>query len=215
MVSVSDKWGIDPSGRKIHYEPWPLGKTGEYRKPDEREIAQTYGICGEAINETLLFLEVCGGDSNRLIQLLNEHTSDRRFFIDRETLLDSNRWYTHEYYFYFIMFTKKVMDDYSWHFIKGEKIQLSKYHYSYEYGFLENVPYGERKGDASNAVPYCAITYYTKKGYNFNDLYVWVDALTWHKTDISYRDVVSKLDNYCVDSEFMGYICSLIMIILK
>ena len=132
MEHCAKKWGIDLSGRKMWYEPWLTDKAGNYKKTDQAEIDEIYGISGEAFAETLLYFEKCGGNTQTLIRLLNEHVPDNKFFIQREKLLDSERWYNNEYYFYFIMFTKKVMGDYDWRFTKGEDVQLSRYHKIYE-----------------------------------------------------------------------------------
>jgi hypothetical protein len=91
------KWGIDLTGRKMWYEPWPTDEAGKYRQPTETEIEEVYGISGEAVCETLLSFEECadkelvgmnsdiGGIGRRrfesspsnatqkLIDMLNEH----------------------------------------------------------------------------------------------------------------------------------------------
>jgi len=210
-----EEWGIDITGRKMWYEAWHTDNLGNYKQPNESEIKNTYGVSGEAFNETLLFFEEQGGDTGQLIELLNKHVLDNRFIVKRENLLDKSRWYTNEYYFYFIMFTKKIMNDYNWHFTKGENVLLSEYHMIYEHGFLRLMPYGEDEKDTSNSIPYTVIKHFTKKGYNFNDLYDWVDALTIKKTAISYKNEVGKLDNYKISGEFICYLYSFIKIILN
>lgn len=211
----NEKCGIDITGRKMWYEPWTTDSQGRYLPPDEKEIEDTYGASGEAFQETLLYFEECGGDSRQLILLLNDHVPDKRFIIDRENLLNETRWYTQEYYFYFIMFTKKIMKDYDWHFTKGENILLSEYHKIFEQGFLRYMPYGEGIKETSNIIPYSFIKYFSSIGYDFSDLFHWVDILTKEKTPISYKDDVSKLDNYWICDEFLGYLDNFTRVIIN
>jgi PAS domain S-box-containing protein len=215
MSAVSEKWGIDLLGRKMRYEPWPVTIEGEYRQPREEEIEHVFGVSGEAIEETLLYFEECGGDSEKLIRMLNDHVTDNRFCVNREMLIDPGRFYTNEYYFYFIMFTKRIMNDYGWHFSKGEEIQLSRYHKLYELGFIENIPYGENKGYVTNSVFYAVIKHYSSEGFDFTDFLDWAEAIARHKTNISYKNYVYKLDTYWLEGEFFTYIFHFLMIILN
>jgi hypothetical protein len=105
----TEEWGIDLTGRKMWYKPWPVNKDGSYIVPDEKDIDEIYGISGEAVKETLLYFEECGGDTGRLVVMLNEHIYSDEYVITRKDLLNSDRWYTNECYFYFIMFTKKKL----------------------------------------------------------------------------------------------------------
>lgn len=91
MKAVKD-WGIDVEGRKMRYQPWPLDENGSYRTPTAEEIEEIYELSGEAIQETLLYFEECGGDTEKLVALMNEHALDERFQISREELLDPSRW---------------------------------------------------------------------------------------------------------------------------
>ena len=142
-LKLTDKeWGIDLTGRKMWYESWLVDESGNYKTPDEKEIEEIYGISGEAVEETLLYFEECGGDTKKLISMLNEHIIDERFIATRKTLLNKSRWYNNEYYFYFIMFTKKVIGRYDFHFGEGSDKQLSIYHRSFESGFLQFHPWG-------------------------------------------------------------------------
>ncbi|MBN2534581.1 MAG: response regulator [Spirochaetales bacterium] len=215
MSEKAGNWGIDLVGRKMRHQPWPINKEGKYQEPANNDREEIYGISGEAVNETLLYFEECGGSTERLIQLLNEHVIDTLFRIDREALLDKTRWYNNEYYFYFIMFTKKVMGDYDWRFTKGENVQLSVYHKIYEIGYLRFTPYGEEEKDDSNAIPNAVINYYTKKGYDFLDFLTWADAISKEKTSISYSETVSKLNNYWLCSEFNNFLYEFTKIILN
>jgi signal transduction histidine kinase/DNA-binding NarL/FixJ family response regulator len=135
-------WGIDLEGRKMRYESWPLSPAGGYRAPSEAEREKTFGIKGEALAETLAYFESQGGDSSRLVSMLNEHALDERFTIDRDGLMDAERWYNSEYYFYFIMFGKKVIGRYDFHFGEGKDRQLSEYHRIIEKGRMDFVPFG-------------------------------------------------------------------------
>jgi PAS domain S-box-containing protein len=215
METVDEKWGIDLRGRTMVYAPWPINHRGEYRSPSEEEIRKVYGVSGEAVEETLRYFEECGGDTDALVRLLNEHAVDDRFVIDRDSLLARHRWYTNEYYFYFIMFTKSVMNDYSWYFTIGGNVQLSKYHKIYEKGFLEYVPYGENEGDVTNSIFYSAIDHYAAAGYDFTDFFAWTDSLTRYTTDLNYKNDVSNLDSYWLCGEFMAFLISFLMVIVN
>ncbi len=215
MLLNNNIWGIDITNRKMRYEPWTVDKEGKYRIPTKYEIKEIYGISGEAVNETFLYFEECNGNTQKLIQLLNEHVIDKRFLIDRETLLDKSRWYNNEYYFYFIMFTKKVIGDYNWHFTKGEDVQLSIYHKIYEIGFLRYMPYGGEEKDDTYSVVNAMLKCYTGKGYDFSDFFDWTETLVKEKTSISFKNVVSKLENYILCSEFNNLIIELAKIIIN
>lgn len=136
-------WGIDLTGRKMWYEPWPVDENGVYHAPSEEEITETYGISGEAVRETLLYFEECGGETVKLVEMLNNHVVDERYNISRRQLLDPARWYNNEYYFYFIMFTKKIIGRYNFHFGENSNEQLSVYHKIYEKGLMNYIPYGK------------------------------------------------------------------------
>ena len=57
------------------------------------------------------------------------------FFYDHHEAVGSDglgRWYTEEYYFYFIMFTKKIVRRYDFHFGEDREERLSEHHRIYE-----------------------------------------------------------------------------------
>ncbi|HNX25634.1 MAG TPA: histidine kinase N-terminal 7TM domain-containing protein, partial [Spirochaetota bacterium] len=142
-MNADKDWGIDLTGRKMWYQPWPVDENGLYREPSADEIETTYCISGEAVNETLFYFEECGGDSERLVTMLNEHMAGKMYIITRHDLLDAEKWYSNEFYFYFIMFTKKVIGRYDFHFGENSSEQLSEHHKIYEKGFMEFIPYGK------------------------------------------------------------------------
>ncbi len=127
------------------YEPWPL-EGGEYRSPDTEESRDRYAVSGTAVRETLQYFEECGGDTVRLVGLLNSHAVDGRYRTSRSDLLDDTRWYTNEYYFYFIMFTKKVIGRYDFRYGEndpdGANKPLSEHHRIYELGMMRRRPWG-------------------------------------------------------------------------
>nr|HPJ36419.1 HAMP domain-containing sensor histidine kinase [Spirochaetota bacterium] len=136
-------WGIELEGRMMWYKPWPSNEDEKYSPPTDKEIEETYSISGEAVRETLLYFEECGGDTDSLINLLNTHTFSENYHITKDELLDISRWYTNEYYFYFIMFTKKVIGRYDFHYGENSDAQLSVYHKCFEKGFLNFCPWGQ------------------------------------------------------------------------
>ena len=196
------EWGIDVEGRKMWYEAWPVDSAGDYRQPDSNEIAETYGCSGEAVAESLVYLEECAAreltgvsdPAGRLIDLLNRHVLDERFYITRNELLDESRWYTAEYYFYFIMFTKKIMGRYDFHFGEGSDNLLSNYHRIYEKGWMSEDPWKAGKGDefihdysiVNNSGP----LYYLEKDFKIDT------------TDFIYFINASIPGSYSVDRDF-------------
>ena len=214
MNKTNNNWGIDLTGRKMWYIPWPIDNNGKYRNPTDEEIEEIYGISGEAINETLLYFEKCSGDTKKLLKLLNDHVIDDRFIIDRNMLLDKTKWYTNEYYFYFIMFTKKVIDDYNWHFKKKEDKQLSIFHRIYEIGHLRFLPYEGEEKTVSHNIVHAMIRCYENK-YDFSDFLNWAEILVTNKISISYKNIISKMDNYWICSEFNYFLYEFIKIILN
>jgi|GEM_PF-1940258 len=155
-MTSKKRWGINLEGRTMWYEPWPSDDFNNYRKPTSDEIEDIYCISGEAVKETTLYFEECGGKTTDLIELLNNHIIDKRFIVTREVLLDESLWYTNEYYFYFIMFTKRVIGRYDFHFGEDSDEQLSLYHKIYEKGFIDNKPWG--KDDNGEEIQEYAIT---------------------------------------------------------
>jgi hypothetical protein len=129
---MESNWGIRITGRLMKHKPWPVDCNNNYSEPGLYEREEIYGISGKAVKETLLYFEKCGGDVNGMIELLNNHAINRNFRVTNETLLDDSRWYTNEFYFYFIMFTKELMNNYDWRFVSANKEELSKYHKIYE-----------------------------------------------------------------------------------
>jgi len=146
FIRVEKKWGIDLTGRRMWYPPWPVDDSFNYRRPGAAEIDSIFSISGEAVNETLLYFEECGGDTGFLVSMLCDYMVDNRYKTDRDTLLVKTRWYSHEFYLYFIMFSKKVIGRYDFHFGENSNEQLSIHHKIYEKGFMEYIPYGKTEG---------------------------------------------------------------------
>ena len=197
----------------MHYNPWPINDKNEYREPDEKEIHDIYGISGEAIKETLLQFEQDHGDTQELILLLNSHVASKEFIITRSDLLNQTRWYTNEYYFYFIMFTKVVMNDYSWRFSRGDDLQLSKHHKIYEKGFLRCIPYGGKEKDVTYSIIQPIFKYCSANNYPLEDLYQWGEDLVIHKTNLSFKDDIRHIEHFWISSEFIFYLYEFVKII--
>jgi signal transduction histidine kinase/DNA-binding response OmpR family regulator len=134
-------WGIDLEGRVMRYEPWAVDEAGRYSRHETIRRYSPNPIGGEALRESLLFFEAEGGDSRQLIELLNRH-APKGFAIDRESLLDDSRLYGAEYYFYFTMFTKRLMNDFAFKYRSNDNPVLSKHHRYYERGKIDTVPWG-------------------------------------------------------------------------
>ncbi len=215
MAAKTPKWGIDLEGRRMKFDPWATDESGAYRAPGERERELVYGISGEAVSETLRYFAACGGSVDGLVEALDRHAPDGRFATDAESLLDPTRMYSNEYYFYFVMFAKKLMKDYDWRYTRGTGVQLSVHHKIYEIGFLRYPPYGERIKDDTNSILYGIIKYFSARGVDFTDFYDWAEALARVRSAISYKDVVSKLENYWICSEFSNVLQELLKVCLN
>jgi signal transduction histidine kinase/DNA-binding response OmpR family regulator len=125
----------------MRYEPWSVDELGRY---SGRETIRRYGpnpVGGGALRESLSYFEAEGGDSRQLVELLNRH-APTGFAIDREALLDESRLYGAEYYLYFTMFMKKLMNDFSFRYRSSDNRLLSKHHRYYERGKLDAAPWG-------------------------------------------------------------------------
>ncbi len=211
----SRKWGIDVEGRKMQFAPWPVDSYGEYLKPVENEIEEIYGISGEAVNETLLYFEECGGDTEALIRLLNDHVKGNEYFVTREMLSDKTRWYNNEYYFYLIMFTKKIIGRYDFHFGENSDEQLSVYHKIYEKGFLSFDPFGEERKDVTNGIMYANIKYFGNKGFDYDFFFTLADSLIAHESTLNFKNDISSIEHSWYSSELQFYLYEFNKIILN
>ncbi|HOV13162.1 MAG TPA: hypothetical protein PK771_02665, partial [Spirochaetota bacterium] len=172
-MDKNDTWGIDLKNRIMKYEPWLTDIYGKYTTPTEEEKDKIYGVSGEAIKESLLYFEECGGDTGKLIELLNTHIINNKFKVDRNILLDESRWYNNEYYFYFQMFCKKLIGRYDWHFGEGKNKLLSRYHKIYEKGMFKFTPFGGKFKHVNHAIIHGFVDYYKTKGIDFYDYFEW------------------------------------------
>ncbi len=206
------RWGIDVEGRPMVYAPWPIDANGSYRSPDAQERKSTYAVSGEAVRETLDYFERCGGDTARLVALLNDHARDTRFHVIAETLREADRCYTCEYYFYFIMFTKKVIGRYDFHFGEDKNDDLSIHHRIFEKGFLEFLPFGEGVNDSSNNIPITVYDHYLPTCPPIAEFVDWTEALT-RERGLSYRDTVFRQENAWIESELLMYLYEFFMVL--
>ena len=142
MVIKNKYKNIELTNRKMWYSPWPVDRNGKYKKPFHRDIDKIYGISGKAVREALLYFEECDGNTEELIDLLNNYVTDNRFYINRSGLLNKSRWYTNEYYFYFIMFLKKIIGRWNFRFGENSNEILSKFHRPFEKSCLTYIPWG-------------------------------------------------------------------------
>lgn len=210
-------WGLDLTGRKMWYKPWPIDADGRYFAPLEKEINDIYGISGEAVKETLVYFEECGGDTKQLVDMLNDHIVSSEYRITREGLLNSERWYTNEYYFYFIMFSKKIIGRYDFHFGENSDEQLSVYHKIYEKGFLKFYPWGEDENgniiqDKSILVILVHLTYLAEvMELDYSDLFVFINS-NLNKNYIINKSFYFNETNW-VSAEFCYYNFEFIKII--
>ncbi|MDY6905934.1 MAG: adenylate/guanylate cyclase domain-containing protein [Thermodesulfobacteriota bacterium] len=208
-----ENWGIDLEGRMMRHDPWPVNQRGQYQEPLQKEITGTYGISGQATAETLRYFEKCGGETGRLVRLLNGHIPDRMFTLSRQHLLDETRWYTNEYYFYFQMFCKKLIGRYDWHFGENSKTPLSVYHKIWEKGFLRYTPYAGKEKDSTFSMLIAIFRAYTAKQVDFTDLYDWADLLCRDMATISFKNEILNMRNTWLSSEFWYYLIEFIKIV--
>ncbi len=212
---MNNTWGIDIIDRQMLYNPWKTDINGYYVQPDKKEISEVFGISGEAVAETFTYFKECHGDCSKLITLLNRHINNDRFKVSENTLLDKDYWFTNEFYFYFQMFCKKVIGRYDWHYGENHNIELSAYHKIYEKGLLKFIPYAGEEKDATHAIPYAFMEYYSKKSVDFTDMIEWIEALVIHKTALSYKDDVSKIRDIKLCGEMAYYIYEFLKIRLN
>ncbi|MEW6076384.1 MAG: adenylate/guanylate cyclase domain-containing protein [Thermodesulfobacteriota bacterium] len=208
-----DNQGIMLAGRGMRHAPWTVDSQGCYRPPSEKESTEVYGIAGTAVRETLLYFEQCRGSTPDLVDRLNRHVPGDRFFITRAGLLDEDRWYTHEYYFYFQMFCKQFIGRFDWHFGEYSTAQLSEHHKIWEKGPLRYIPYGGPEKDSTFSMIRAMLDHYTEAGVDFSDLYDWAEALCREKTGISFKNVIVNIKNIWLCSEFWYYLIEFVKII--
>ncbi len=135
---------IDLTGLKMSYSPYPVDRnTNNYINPTEEERKLVYEISGEAVRETLIYFEECNGNTNDLVTLLNQHMVNSTFLISRNMLLNQAIWWNNEFYFYFIMFCKKIIGRFDWHFGENSDALVSVHHRLYEKGSMQKTPWGE------------------------------------------------------------------------
>ncbi|MCG8572748.1 MAG: ATP-binding protein [Spirochaetes bacterium] len=204
-MNESKRWGIDVTGRIMWYNPWPTDKDFNYCQPVELERNEIYINCGQALKETYLAFKEAGGNTNQLFEYLNNHTPAPHFLVNEEILLDCQRWYTNEFYFYFIMFTKKVLNDYNWCYSEETGKQLSEHHKIYEIGYLKYDPFGKTEKDVSNSVIITILQYIENQNINTADVYQWLDILASRQSTLIYSKDISALENYWICSEFIFY----------
>ncbi len=144
-VPMKKEWGIDLEGRRMRWEPWPHDGDGVFRSPRTADEENMYAIAGSAATETAGALAAAGHDVKLLVDLLNHHFIDSRFSISVEDLRDPRRAYSHECYFYIIMFAKRVAGDYGFRYLPPSG-QCDVHHKIYEQGFLRFKPWGVDEG---------------------------------------------------------------------
>lgn len=204
---------IDLNGRRMRHAPWTVDSQGLYQSPSPEEITETYGISGVAVRETLIYFEQCRGSLEKLAALLNGHAPGTDYSVARASLMDEDRWYTNEYYFYLVMFCKDLIGRFDWHFGEFSTIQLSGHHRIWEKGSLRFVPYAGPDKDSTFSMIKAMLDNYTARGVDFTDLYEWADRLCREKTGISFKDEVLHIKNIWLSSEFWYYLIEFIKII--
>ncbi len=212
---MDENWGIDLTGRKMKFQPWHVDKANNYVRPTEFVIEEIYGIAGEAVNETLLYFEECGGNTEELIKILNEHSFENFNNITRDIFLDLNRYYTNEFYFYLVMFCKLLINDYNWRFNKGEGVQLSEFHKIWEIGFLRYEPFGGKEKDSQYSAHYAIVSSFTDKGFDFSDWYKWAQNLSSKKINISFIEDIRKIEHAWLSTEFWNLLMEFTKIIVN
>lgn len=128
---MSEYKGIDLRGRKMLHPPWM--RAGN-------EVGIFPCISSSIINITTFFKNA-GGSVAELTILLNEH-----FPVDYEKLeigglLDPKNFYSLEFRFYLVHFTKLLLDDSGFRYIIDEQTQLGIEYWIYEKGRLDYPPW--------------------------------------------------------------------------
>lgn len=207
---MSEKWGIDITNRIMKYQPWKVDRNYEYVEPTSIEIQKTYGINSSTIIEVYNAFIQDGGDYKALIGLLNSHAFNSKFILTHETILNNYRWYTNEFYFYLIMFTKTIIGDYDWCYKSDD---YSSFHKIYEIGHLRYIPFGKNIQDVTNTVIVSILCFLENKSIDTSDIFEWFDCLTIHKTKLNYLKDIKKLENCCVCSEFIFFFYEFVKVV--
>jgi len=146
---MKNVWGISVSDRLLRWEPWPVDIQGAYRAPDAQERDWQWCQPGFAVTENLQAFIKQGGSVRELVYWLNRHIQHDRYSILEHQLLDPQRWYSHEYYFYIVIGCKQLLQDYSFHFQNQDGSDLSRYHYIYEQGLFRYSAWGDSDNNST------------------------------------------------------------------
>ena len=129
---MSDWKGIDLRGRKMVFPPWRL-------KSDEE--AQSLYLQSSVVLERILSeFKAQGGSEKNLCDLLNAHMPSSEYKCFSTNLIQRERLYSLEFYFYFFSFCKFELKDPHFH-CKDDSGQLDKHHFIVERGYLEFTPW--------------------------------------------------------------------------
>ncbi len=142
---------IDLQNRKMIYAPWHMDHDGHNQPASKKEIENTYTISGQAVAEVLDYFEKraeielgisAEEATSTLIARLNFQMPADRYRVNRIDLKDTGRFYSNEFYFYFIINTKFIMKRQDFHFGENDHIALNNTHKIYEKGTMEYPPFG-------------------------------------------------------------------------
>lgn len=204
---------IDISTRKMVYVPWLLDENLNYKQPSKNAIKEVYGINGQTIIETYSKFLIEGGDSDSLLSDLNSALSEFGLRISNDDLFDSLRWYTNEFYFYFIMLVKKNIGNFEWYYSDLADNTLCLNHKIYEAGVLRFSPFGKDCKNINNSL-FCIILENLKnKGYQYQDIIDWLDILVSEYTELSYKSDILKLDDLWVSSELFFFFIEFVKVV--
>ncbi len=82
-----------------------------------------------------------GGDPEALCELLSQHLSNPRFTVTPEGLVQSDRRYSYEFYFYLFVFAKTILEDPGFRYMPTRGDQLESFHNILEQGPMRFDPW--------------------------------------------------------------------------
>lgn len=136
--------GIDLRGRMMLHPPWTAKRSNFHFSQKEMNPFPQPAVVIRKITQA--FLDA-GGSLKLLATYLNNHVPEDRYKLKPNELLESERKYSLEYYFYLVQFTKLLTGDENFRYVPHNQKQLPAEHRIIEQGTMHFPPWiTEKKG---------------------------------------------------------------------
>ncbi|MBI9106986.1 MAG: response regulator [Spirochaetales bacterium] len=150
---MSENFGISLKGRKMLYHPWiALDEWNSLSRKKKELFTQP----GKPIVRIIKAFQDEGGDVEELSILLNDHVPNSDYDLSSAELFSVERYYSLEYYFYILQFTKLLLENEGFPYVIDEEPQLDKCHNIIEQGPMRFKPW--LTGNIENQKEYFSIT---------------------------------------------------------